>query len=96
MTTTYRMTLTRIATLLIALLFVQRAWVARLVQVALILGAAEWLRTLFDLVQVRIAMGEPYLRMTVILGVVAVVALGSALLFQTVTLRQIYCLDRDD
>lgn len=85
-----------VTTLLIALLFVRRAWVARLTQVALILGALEWLRTLFDLVQMRIAMGEPYLRMVVILGIVALVTLGSALLFQAVTLRKIYCLDRDD
>jgi hypothetical protein len=85
-----------VATLLIALLFVQRAWVARLVQAALILGAAEWLHTIFDLVEVRIAMGEPYVRMTVILGVVAAVTACSALLFQTRTLRAIYCLDRDD
>lgn len=84
------------ATLLIALLFVRRAWVARLTQVALILGAVEWLRTLFDLLQLRMAMGEPYMRMTVILGVVAAVTLCSALLFQTATLRKIYCLDRED
>lgn len=83
------------ATLLIALLFVRRAWVARLVQVALVLGTIEWLRTLFDLVQVRVAMGEPYLRMTVILGVVAAVTLLSALLFQVAELKKIYCLERD-
>jgi len=85
-----------ITTLLIALLFVRRAWVARLVQVALILGAIEWLRTLFDLVQMRVAMGEPFVRMAVILGIVAAVTLGSALLFQVATLRRIYGVGRDD
>ena len=37
---------------LIALLFLRQPWVARLVQVALVLGALEWVRTLFSLMQV--------------------------------------------
>jgi len=68
---------------LIALLVVRRPWVARLVQVALILGALEWIRTLYELVQVRVAIGQPVTRMTVILGVVVVVTFCSSLLFQS-------------
>jgi len=78
---------------LIGLLFVRRPWVARLVQLGLILGALEWLRTLNDLVQVRIALGQPFTRMAVILGVVAVVAFCAALLFQTPTLKRVYRLN---
>jgi hypothetical protein len=81
---------------LIALLFVRQSWVARLIQVALILGALEWIWTLFDLLQVRVAMGQPYIRMMVIIGVVAAVTLISALLFQTSTLKKIYKLDSHD
>ncbi len=75
---------------LIILLFVRRAWVARMVQVVLVLGALEWVRTLYELVQWRAAQGEPATRMVIILGVVAAVTFGSALLFQAKTLKKIY------
>lgn len=75
---------------LIALLIVRRAWVARLMQVALTLGALEWIRTLYELVQVRAALGQPFTRMIIILGFVAAITLCSALLFQSSTLKKIY------
>ncbi len=81
---------------LIALLFVRQEWVARLMQVILVLGALEWLRTLYELAQVRVALGQPYVRMIVILGLVAAVTLCAALLFQSPTLKKIYQLDRAD
>lgn len=82
------------ALLLIALLFLRKPWVARLMQVVLVLGALEWLRTAYELGQMRALQGEPYGRMLVILGVVAAVALCSALLFQSKTLREMYGLGR--
>jgi hypothetical protein len=78
----------------IALLFVRRPWVARLMQVVLILGALEWVRTLYELAQVRAAHGQPFARMIVILGVVAGVTFCSALLFRSPALKRIYRLDR--
>ena len=78
---------------LIALLVVRRPWVARLMQVVLILGALEWLRTRYELAQVRAALGQPFTRMTIILGVVAAVTFCSALLFQSPVLKKIYRLD---
>ena len=81
---------------LIALLFVRRAWVARLMQVVLVLGALEWVRTLYELVQVRAALGQPFIRMTLILGVVVAVSFCSALLFQLPALKKIYGLDHRD
>ena len=78
------------AVLLIALLFMRKAWVAGLMQAVLVLGALEWLRTLYALVQLRIALDQPYLRMVIILGIVAVLTSCSALLFRTATLRRIY------
>lgn len=82
-----------VAVALIGLLFVRRPWVARLVQLGLILGALEWIRTLNDLVKVRIALGQPFTRMAVILGVVAAVAFCAALLFQAPTLKRFYRLN---
>lgn len=78
------------ALVLLALLTVRRPWVARLMQVVLILGALEWIRTLYDLAEVRAVLGQPVTRMIVILGVVVTVTFCSALLFQSPTLKRIY------
>lgn len=75
---------------LIGLLFLRKAWVARLVQAALIIGALEWIHTLYELIQMRMAQGAPVARMAAILGVVIVVTIASALLFQTRTMKQMY------
>lgn len=81
---------------LVGLLFLRKAWVARLVQAALVLGALEWVLTLYRLVQMRAAMGEPAARMALILGAVILVTAGSALLFQAPTLKKIYGLQVRD
>ena len=78
------------ALLLIALLFVRRPWVARLMQVLLVLGTLEWLRTMYELAHMRALQGQPYGRMLVILGIVAAVTFCSALLFQSKALKKNY------
>lgn len=75
---------------LIVLLAVPRAWAARVVQVALIIGALEWARTLAALLAARMAIGQPYLRMTAILAVVALLTLASAWVFRSKSLRNRY------
>ena len=79
---------------LIALLVVRRVWVARVVQAALILGAIEWLLTLYELIEWRAIQGVPASRAIVILGCVAAVTACSSLLFQSKTLKRIYGFDR--
>jgi hypothetical protein len=83
------------AVLLIALLLVRQPWAARLMQLVLILGALEWAHTIYELVLVRTAHGVPYVRMVVILGVVAAVTCLSALLFELPSLKRIYRLDHE-
>ena len=78
------------AVLLLALLFLHRPWVARLMQIVLVLGTLEWLRTAYELGHMRALHGQPYGRMLVILGIVAAVTLCSALLFESKTLRNTY------
>lgn len=78
------------AGVLLVLLLIRQPWVARLLQVALALGVVEWLHTLYVMTQVRIALGEPYTRMGIILGTIAAVTLCSAWLFQTQTLKKHY------
>ena len=84
------------ALVLIGLLFIRRPWVARLMQVVLVLGALEWVRTMYELGYMRALHGQPYGRMLVILGIVATVTLCSALLFQSVTLKKVYGLERQE
>jgi hypothetical protein len=75
---------------LIGLLFVRRPWAARVIQVALVLGALEWAHTLYELVQMRMAQDAPAARMAAILGVVIAVTFASALLFQTKAMQRFY------
>mgnify|MGYP001811622458 FL=1 len=84
------------AVALIALLFIRRPWAARTMQVALVLAALEWLHTLFNLMQVRMALDQPFARMAVILGAVAAVTACSSLLFQLRPLKTDYGLDRNE
>ena len=77
---------------LVVLLAWPRAWVARLVQWALVLGAAEWLWTAFLLVQQRLALGQPWLRLSLILGAVAVFTAATALVFRHAGLRSRFAL----
>lgn len=66
---------------LLSLLFVPRRWAARGVQVGLVLGALEWVRTLVALSGERMSEGLPAARLVVILGVVAAVCAASVLAF---------------
>jgi hypothetical protein len=84
------------AVVLIVMLFIRQWWVARLLQIALVLGALEWAYTVWELVLLRSAHGLPYVRMVAILGIVAAVTLCSALLFQTATLKKVYRLERQE
>ncbi len=72
---------------LIALVAVPRRWAALVLQIVLIVGALEWVRTIVVLVQARLAAGLPATRMALILGVVVLVTLGAAALFRTPRLK---------
>ena len=74
----------------VALLAVRRRWAARLVQVALLLGALEWVRTMAQLAAWRSQAGQPVARMVVILGAVTLVTLSSALVFRSARLQRWY------
>jgi hypothetical protein len=63
---------------LLAVLFVRGAWAARVLQAVLALGALEWLRTLAVFASTRLAMGQPYGRLLVTLGAVALLTLLAA------------------
>lgn len=50
----------------------------RLLQTMLLLGALEWVRALLEILELRRALGQPWHRMAVILGAVALVTALSA------------------
>ncbi len=81
---------------LLPLLFVRAPWAARLLQGALLLGALEWLRTAAVLIAMRQSMGQPWTRLAVILGVVALVTAACALLFQWRPVRERFAMGKAD
>jgi len=76
-----------VSLLLIVLVFVRRPWAARTIQVCLVLGSVEWLRSTIFLVLSRSEMGQPFLRPAVILGGVALFTALASLVFRTSKLR---------
>jgi hypothetical protein len=72
------------------LLFLRRTWVPRLLQVLLLLGALEWLRSLYVLAAMRIAFEQPWTRLAFILVAVALFTGLSGLVFRNRKLRARY------
>ena len=66
-----------------ALLAVRSPWSARVLLVALSLGTLEWLRTAWVFAGARAALGEPYARLLVILGSVALMTALAAWLLRS-------------
>ena len=81
------MALAALSVAMTLLLAVPRPWAARTLQVVLVLGALGWLRTLAAVAAIRIAAGQPYVRLALILGGVAAFTLVAAWMFQHRTLR---------
>jgi cytochrome c oxidase assembly factor CtaG len=80
--------LTLVALFLPALLAVRRPWAAKVMQLCLVLGGAEWLRTMIRLVGERRSLGEPFARLVIILSAVAGVTVLSALVFRNPAFRE--------
>lgn len=76
-----------VSLLALALVFVRRPWAARAIQVALLIGALEWLRSAIALVHARLEFDAPFLRLAIILGSVALFTALSALVFRTARLK---------
>lgn len=72
------------------ILFIKRAWVAKLIQIVLIIGSIEWIRILFVYANERQAIGAPYIRLVIILGIVALFTGLSALVFRNQSLKERY------
>jgi len=75
------------------LLLIRKAWVARIIQVLLILGAFEWIRAMFGYIEIRKSIGEDWGRLAIILVAVALLTACSGLVFQGKSLRNRYKLN---
>lgn len=75
---------------IMAMLFLRRPWVARALQISLVLGSLEWLRTMALQVGARREEGLPFLRLAFILGGVALLTGLCALLLQGEGLRRYF------
>ena len=71
-------------------LMIRQTWVPRVIQLALLLGAVEWVYTQASVAQIRMQFGMPWVRMAVILGVVALFTACSGLVFRSRALRKMY------
>ncbi len=76
------------------LLYKKNNWVARSIQLFLIIGSMEWIRTLIVFIDTRITIGQSWTRLAVILGSVALFTGLSALIFQIRTVKKAYQLEK--
>jgi len=72
------------------LLLLRRRWVAIVIQTLLVASAFEWIRTALRIIHARQEMGEPWTRLAIILGAVALFTLLSAGVFRFKRLRERY------
>jgi hypothetical protein len=72
------------------LLLIRRTWATRLLQIVLVLGALEWVRTTMQIHAVRIEEGKDWLRMAIILLSVAAFTFLSAMTFFLPPFRRHY------
>ncbi len=71
-------------------LFWKNKIAARTIQIFLIIYGFEWIRTIFHYAQIREASGESWLRLAIILGVVALLNFATALVFRTKSMKERY------
>ena len=76
--------------LLALTLFVRHRWVPWVLQLVLVLGTLEWLWTLYTLILIRMAHGQPWTRLAIILGAIALLTALSGLVFRTRALKARY------
>lgn len=82
--------LTVVLVALLPLLLVERRWVARVMQVVLLIAALEWVTVLKDIATERAMDGRDSRKSGIILGGTALFTLGAAVLYQTPRLRRRY------
>ncbi|MGF1731416.1 hypothetical protein [Photobacterium kasasachensis] len=75
------------------LLVVKSAFVARLMQVSLVVASLTWMQITYQMLMTRMMMGDDWQRMTIIMGVVICFTLLSSCLFLHARLERHYGLN---
>jgi len=83
-------TLTAFALISPLLLLIHRRWAVLVVQALLIAGSLVWLETIINLIRIRQAHEQPWVRMAVILMGVVLFTAGSALVFRLRSIKELY------
>ena len=76
------------------ILLIRKAWAARTIQIGLLLGALEWIRSMFGYIEIRKAMGDDWGRLVVILISVALLTACAGLVFRGKSLKLRYKLGK--
>lgn len=76
------------------LLLIRKPWIAWSIQILLLLGALEWIRSMFGYIQVRKEIGEDWGRLAIILVAVALLTACSGLVFRGKSLKKRYKLEK--
>jgi len=70
------------------MLLLKKRWATKIVQLFLLVGAAIWFESTMKFVLIRQDTGQPWLRLVLILGVVASLSVGAALILQKKSLKK--------
>lgn len=70
------------------ILLIKRKWVIYISYVFLLFANIVWMETTYKLILARQHLGEPYLRLTIILGIVSAIAIMSMLVFKNAKLQK--------
>ena len=89
------MTILQIISLLAPLLLLwKHKAAARFIQLILIIFGFEWIRTMIHYVQIRMELGEDWVRLAIILSVVALLNFSSLLVFRNKKMKEVYHLNK--
>ncbi len=72
------------------ILLIKKKWIIRIYQIYLVFGGIIWIERLVYLRSIRISEERPWIRLVIILGVVALITLLSAILLENRKFRRVY------
>lgn len=72
------------------LLLIKKAWIPKLVQITLLLGSFEWIRSMYFYIEAYEQTGKSWTRLALIIGGVALFTALSALVFKIKSVKNKY------
>lgn len=81
--------------LFLPMLKIRHQWMRTTLQLGFGFAAISWIRSTIDMVQIRMAIGEPWIRMVVIMGVVTLLCVAAALLLGRKKIRSLFLFHED-